>query len=268
MRKQILLVVLLVSAMSMSAQKMYFGIGAGYHLPFASDQVGTTTGSDGSVTNNEGTFGTGIIPELRFGYMFSENWGLEFGFSYLMGSDVVLNQDLSLPLGATSYFDESYSKTTMFRLAPQLVFRTGNGIYSKFGVLLPLGGTTMGYRDVEVTSPLGTSVTSIETENHGYFSLGFIGTLGYAYSINDNIDLFGEIQFIGLTIYSKTQTITKYEVDGVDQLPGMTKIQIETEYVGTVEATDNTDPNQAWKAVTSSSPYSSFGINIGLAYKL
>jgi len=255
----------MVSAMGLSAQ-MYVGFGFGYHMANQNRALGTSTNTTGDNINLYGSMGQGIIPALKFGYMFDDNWGFEMGMSYLMGSEITVYEDFNTGGVYDSYAEVIKTKSTMIRFSPQLVFKTEMGVYSRVGLIIPVGGSTMAYRTVDVEFMGQTSKTVVDIENHGAFTTGFTGALGYGFSLSDEMTIFGELEYVGLRIYGKTATITKYEVDGVDNLANLLTIQKETVYVDEVKTTDNTNNDEAQKALKSSSPYSSFGINIGITY--
>lgn len=257
---------MLLSAMGLSAQ-MYVGLGFGYHMAATTNVFGTSMNAAGDESNIYGSQGAGILPDFRFGYMLNDNWGLEFGLSYLMGSNQLMNEDNNVPMGLDSYKSETYSKSTMIRFAPQLVFKSGMGIYSRLGLYMPLGGKTIGTKDVTYSISNTTVIQHIEVEYHGDFTIGYTAALGYSLNLSDKMALFGEFQYVGMNIYNKTATFKVYTKDGVDQLPGMKTIQKEVEYVDEVLATDNTDVDAPAKVLKSASAYSSFGINVGINYQ-
>ncbi|MBN2745130.1 MAG: outer membrane beta-barrel protein [Bacteroidales bacterium] len=269
MKKNIILVFMLLTAMGLSAQQMYFGFSAGYHIGAAKTVLGTETATDGTMTNIYGTNGKGILPELRFGYMFDDNWGLELGLSYLLGSKQLVDADYSFGAPITAFSDESYSKSTMIRFAPQLVFKTEMGVYSRVGLYIPLTGKTIGTRTVDVTAMGVQSVTEQEVTYKGRYAVGFTGALGYSFEMSDQIHLFGELQYISLRIYRNTAELTVYTIDGKDQMGTLTNtIQKEFEYVDELPANANTDVSKPMQLLTSATPYHSFGINIGVKYIL
>ena len=266
MKKNLILTLLLISAMGLSAQ-MYVGFGFGYHMATQDRDLGTSTNKDGDEKNIYGSMGQGIVPALKFGYMFNDYWGFEMGMSYLMGSELTVYENYN-PGMYDSYAEVIKTKSTMIRFSPQLVFKTDMGIYSRIGFVIPVGGKTMAYRTVDVEAMGATSKTVVDIENHGAFTTGFTGAFGYGYDLNDNLTIFGEMEYIGLRFYSKTATVTKYEVEGTDKLGDLKTIQKETVYVDEVKATDNQNVDEAFKALKSTSPYSAFGINIGIIYHI
>jgi opacity protein-like surface antigen len=266
MKKNLLLGLMLLVATGLSAQ-MYVGLGLGYHGAANNQALGTSTNSNGDKSNVYGTMGNGFLVDLKFGYMFDEHWGFELGINSLFGAKNLINEDLNLPTGFTSYEDKTYAQSNMFRLTPQFVFKTDMGIYTRVGVIIPVGGKTMIYEDISYTVAGTSGTTSVEAESHGNFTFGFTGAFGYGFDLSDNMMLFGELQYIGLRIYGKTRTLTKYEQNGKDQLGNMKTIQKETEFVDEVLKNDNQDMDKPYKDLKTASPYSSFGLNIGLVFK-
>ena len=184
MKKNLILGVLLLAATGLSAQ-MYVGLGVGYHMAAQKVVLGTSYNSAGDATNIYGSQGKGIIPALKFGYMIDDNWGLEFGLSYLMGPDQVMEEDFEAPAaGITNYSDVTKSKSSMIRLTPQLVFNSELGIYSRFGLIMPLGGKTTGTRDVSYTAGPSSSKTNIGATYKGSFGTGIAGAIGYKHELS------------------------------------------------------------------------------------
>ncbi len=269
MKKNIILVFMLLTAMGLSAQQMYVGFSAGYHIGAAKTVLGKEIAADGTQTNIYGTNGKGILPELRFGYMFDDNWGLEFGLSYLLGSKQLVDADYSFNAPITAYSYESYSKSTMLRFAPQLVFKTEMGVYSRIGLYIPLGGKTINTQTEDMTSGGNQNIEEKEFIYKGRFAVGFTGALGYSFEMSDQIHLFGELQYISLRIYVNSREYNSYTLNGADQMGTLTNtIQKEIEYVDELPANANTDVSKPMQVLTSATPYHSFGINIGVKYFL
>lgn len=249
MRKSLFLVLALFMATSMSAQ-FYAGLGLGYGMGANKDQLGTEV-SGTTQTQLYASFGAGLNVNLKLGYNLSDNLGVEMGVSYLLGSKVT-NLDNTPTLVE--------SKASGLRLAPQLVYRLENGMYSRFGVIIPAMGKI-------VTTVTSTNYEQV-TETKGSFTTGFIGAIGYSYQLSDNMDFFAELEYIGLSIKSKSDKITKEEANGNNLLDGATTNYLETEYVDEMDSSatpptaDEPDQQMATKV-----PFSSLGINVGIVMK-
>ncbi len=252
-RKVLLLAFSTLISVGASAQ-LQVGVKAGYALPAAAAPLGVSTDGSSSTTIY-GTFGSGIPVGLEVAYFLSDNFGVQLDASYLIGSSMVTNEVLTS--GATSSMT---SKTSQLRVTPSLVFKTDIGLYSRFGLILPL---------------LGNTTTVIENENgggpgipfkqeivaKGKFGAGFDAALGYQFGIGDKLSIFGELQYIGLSIKRASTELTMYEVGGVDLLPNLTDDQKNTTYEDSTTPTGN-------NAQGTSSPYSSIGLNLGVRIKI
>jgi len=260
MKKNLLLIIALFVATTMSAQ-FYAGLGLGYGMGASKRANGVEySGTNNSVqTNIYGSYGQGFNTTLKLGFMFNDNMGLELGVSYLFGAAQTKVKT------ATSLLE---AKSNGLRLMPQLVYRLDNGFYGRFGIIIPVLGKTVATGHDDKWSPLPGVVPAAERdyeiETHGSFSIGFAGAIGYNYALSDNMNLFGEIEYIGLSIKSGTATITKYDFGGKDQLENMKTFQKETEYVDEIDASTTQDPEKPSQALKQKAPFSSFGLNIGI----
>jgi len=251
MKRNILIAAVVFSSFGASAQ-LSVGLKSGYALPVKTNVLGYQT--DGSKTTTlYGSYGTGVPVSLELRYMFSDVLGVQLDASYLFGSTVVSNENVT-----SGQESKSSSVTKQFRLSPQLVINTGTGIYGRFGAALPLAGSTT--QTQTNANGGGAGVPSeIVIVAKGKPSLGIVGGVGYQRELSEKLSLFGEFEFIALGIKRATTEITKYEVGGTDVLPNLTSEQIN----GTYE--DETTQGGTTSQGTASS-YSSFGLNVGLRF--
>lgn len=252
-RKILIATAVVLSSFGASAQ-LSFGLKSGYALPTGNNVLGYQT--QGSTTTTlYGTYGQGVPVSLEFRYMFSEAIGVQLDATYLLGSEIVSNENTTS--GSES---KSSSVTRQFRLTPQLVLQSPVGIYSRFGAVLPVAGTTT--QTSTNANGGGAGVPSeVEIVAKGKSTLGFAASLGYQHELSDKLSIFGELEFIGLGIKRATTEITKYEVGGNNVLPNLTNEQINATYE---DETQSGGPNTQGTA----SSYSSFGLNIGVRFTL
>jgi len=258
MKKNLLLIIALFVATSMSAQ-FYAGLGLGYGLGASKRANGTET--TGTITKNiYGSYGQGFNTHLKLGFMFNDNMGIELGVSYLFGASQTIYKDS---------FALKEAKSSGLRLAPQLVYKLDNGFYGRFGMIIPvLGKTVVTDNDdkslflVGGLPVVGKKESTIETK--GSFSIGFIGAIGYGFALNDNMTIFGELEYIGLSIKSGSATVTEYTFEGNDVLSTMKTSQKEYEYVDEIDSSVKSDPDKPTQKLKQKAPFSSFGLNIGI----
>ena len=260
MKKVLLLSLTVFIATSLSAQ-FYAGFGVGYGMG-ASKRVNGREYTDNSRVNIYGSYGEGFNANLKLGFMFSENIGFELGTSYLIGSSQTKEK---------SEYILQEAKSSGLRLAPQLVIKLDNGLYSRFGMIVPVMGKTVITNTNDHYDPTGFGVVFVKQEStmeaKGSFSMGFIGAIGYAYALSDNMDLFAEVEYIGMSIKSGSAKLTQYDVDGKDQLEGMKTFYKEYEFVDEVTSDDNKNMDEAGKGLKQKAPFSSIGLNIGIVMK-
>lgn len=265
MKKNLLLIVALFVATSMSAQ-FYAGLGLGYGLGASKRVLGTEVSGTNNVIekNNYGSYGQGMNTTLKLGFMFNDNMGIEFDASYLLGATQTIDK-------STDYLMEA--KSNGLRIMPQLVYKLDNGFYGRFGMIIPVMGKTVRTEkhDKFQVGPTTYVVKETEMESRGEFSIGFAGAIGYSFELSDNMSLFGEIEYIGLSIKSGEAEVTKFELDNKDQLANLKTGQIEYIFLDEVDnSSDNTplNPNYDLDKPTAllgqRAPFSSIGLNVGI----
>lgn len=289
--KKLLIFVFALVATSASAQ-YYVGIGGGYAMPSAKTLMGTEL--NGTTLNTEyGSFGEGMNVTLKAGYFFNDKFGVELAAGYLHGADQVRDTYRSyFNSGSTTATTEILDATAygrVFRIAPTLVYKITNNIYGKFGPMIPVGGKTVAEIKRSTSTPFGPVVVEGELEYKGKFGAGVTGTLGYQYNIGKNLNLFAEVEYIGLSVDRDTHTATALTIKApaipanalgaghpgfaaytwnlgsapyVHPVFGTLYAPTEVTYVDNLPTT-NTDPT---KALGETAPYSSFGINFGVTY--
>jgi hypothetical protein len=261
MRKALLFTLIIFTSGVLSAQ-VYLGLGMGYALG-AGKRVNGYEIQGNVVDNIYGSYGKGVVPNLKLGLMFNDHLGVELNASFLIGaSQTKLDSD-------TSFIE---AKATGLRLLPQLVYRIDGGLYGRIGFILPLLGQTV---VTETTDLSPTMKLETEMQNKGSFSVGFAGAIGYIFSISDNMNLYIEAQYIGLAIRSGSAEYTEYKINGEDKLSTLSTGQREFEYYDKVDnSTDNTLLNPNWDKdeptiqLRQNAPFSALEVNVGITFRI
>jgi opacity protein-like surface antigen len=253
MKKLFLLTLIFASATTFA--QFYASLGAGYSMGMPKSVLGYEETST-SVKNIYGTYGTGVNGKLNLGYFLNDNLGVELGFTYLMGSDQLIESEVD-----GSYNLKVNAQATAIGLAPTLIYKWDNGLYGKFGFATKVGGKVVENYDVK-----SGSYTMTETMEYvNKTPLGFTGALGYQFEIGTNMNLFLEMEYLGINVKRDKATMTAYEMkyNGtvVETLADLTAIDRETIFVD--ELTDSSPENHE---LTEMSPYSSLGFNVGIRY--
>ncbi len=262
MRKNLLFVIAMLFATGLSAQ-LYVGAKLGYGFGAQKTAFGNTQTAT-SNTNIYASLGQGIPLGLKVGYFFNDNLGIELGMNYFLGTEQTV-ADVNM----TGYTNNTTAKSNQIRLLPALVYKTDMGLYGRFGMVVPVGGSTT----INSTEVTGNTTTESELLAKGSLSFGFVGSLGYEYELSDNLKLFGELEYVGLSIKSKSRELTSYEVNGSDQLAAVPEYSKMINYVDELDANSNNtaynsnpDMTKAQDDLANYTGYSSFRINIGVSF--
>jgi hypothetical protein len=99
--------------------------------------------------------------------------------------------------------------------------------------------------------------------------------MGYKYKLGDNLNLFAELEYLGINVTrdkSKYTAFTSTDVSALgagtttttlSQLPVSMK---EFTYVDELPIPYTADPTKPAKVLSEVAPYSSFGLNVGITY--
>ncbi|MEI8204010.1 MAG: outer membrane beta-barrel protein [Bacteroidota bacterium] len=266
MKKALLILSLVVFAANFTqtnAQGLFVKVQPGYGLPMASSNLGTNDVNSTSSTSSEvvkGSYGKGFNIGASIGYMFSENIGAELGIGYHIGSSYDITSQ-----GIVNTSTQTL-KGSQFRLNPALIVAAGSeGFvpYAKFGLILGLANKL-----TEENTEAGNS-SARTWEYTGGMALGLNGAFGAAYHVSDLIAIYGELEVIGMSYAPTKGTLTVLkDANGADVLSQVTDIRDkEKEFVDKLSDTvpsAATDPNKPKQELKQYSPFSSFGINVGV----
>jgi len=243
------------------AQQFHVKENFGFFGSVSKDVTGTST--DGTQEKLMfGGLGGGVPLGISVTYMVNDNIGVDLGFSYLFGSRTTMSE-----VTASGAEGSVVSRTRQARLSPSFVMSTGNGaeelaVYSKIGFVLPVAGKTI--TDVSYDNFGGSGDKLTQTiESKGKISLGFTFAVGAMYPLSDNFSLFGELQYVGLSIRPSQSTYTEYSIGSTNVLNTLSDDQKTTKYV------NKTESDGTMKAGEALSPgatgFNALGFNLGLA---
>ena len=285
MKKHLLLLVALVMATSASAQ-YYVSASGGYAIGSAGVKFGETITATSS-ESNYGSYGEGLNAQIRFGKFFNETFGIEIGVGYLHGADQTIDQ-----VGLTGKEVDVKARGRAFGVTPSIVYKFTNNLYGRFGALIKAGGKTEALLydkssfDAATAGALGLPLGSYSevdatVDFHGQLPLGVVAAFGYKHNISENLDLFVEAEYMGISVKRKDSEIAKiaggvFLPDGT-AVPGteFTMNNLPTGWVKKTEYVDELPTNTVVangdalfpaKKLAQRVPYSSFGINFGITY--
>ena len=286
MKKYFLLVAALIVATSMSAQ-YYVSASGGFSMASAGVVTGVSLNSDQSIaTNHYGSYGEGMNAQLKVGYLFNNMFGLELGLAYLHGADQNIDS-YKVTNGSVSEYTVGKAYARAYGLNLALVYNFNEHVYGKIGAITKVGGKTGAEFTKTTPTPFGPVLAVGTTDYHGRLPLGFTATFGYKYKLSDNLNLFAELEYLGINVTRDKSDFTSLTITtpavpanalgaGSPAMPSATwnlgdapinhpvfgtlYAPKEITYVDSLSPT-NADPS---KALSSVAPYSSFGINIGI----
>ena len=225
---------------------------------------------DSTVEYVKTNLGQGLNTQLNVGYMLNKNMGLELGMNYLFGGKT----NTTLTSYTTEYTNSEIS-AKMIQIKPTIVFKAGFdkiNPYAKVGMIMGSGKITISDNSKQIVSSGegGTKDLIINrtlTLKEG-IPIGFHGSLGTLYKINDKISLFGEINLTSLTYTPEKGSYTQYDENGVSKLPAMSVHDKEKVFGNSFAYTNVSSPaNEPEKIVKMPFSFSSVGLNIGLQYQ-
>lgn len=249
------MLLLLIGATPALSQGLYVAAYGGYGLGAETQTIGMNyNAASGSPSASVvyGSYGEGLKAGGSVGYMFTENFGVELGFSY--------------------WFPNSIDYTLIYTSSTSSVKMTGSGVVAVPSLVISGGtnalnpyarvGLVLGIPDlkeeIRVVQASGTTQTSLQEK--GGFPLGYTGALGINIPAGGSVDFFAEAVLTSLTYSPSSYEYTGYIVNGVDQLPTMQHKTIDYK-----ETVSNTDQN-ATGAVRI--PFSNVGFAAGVRIRL
>ena len=240
----------------------YFVFGPGYGINSASQQFDFNITSDTASADIEevhGSFGKGLNFGVGFGVMLHENVSFELGLNYLKSSSITTtNTNNSV---SPAYVITNVRKASMLRIMPALVISAGDGKitpYARVGLVVG-----MACKITPVRTETGSKEIVKKFEYSGGIPLGFASSLGLRFG-SGSVSCFGEFGMINQSWAPTKLVLKEYTYDGIDQLPGMTVSETETEYVDNYTNSPTVNDNVPAQSVKKYFPFSSFGINAGL----
>ncbi len=249
-----------------SDSQFYIGFNAGYNLPAGANVNYNYKSENPSPTLYRQrvfhlSYGKGTNIGLNMGYNLNKNFGLELGINYLMGE----TKDESSSFDGT-YFNSTFT-TKMLQFRPTVFIDAGYekiNPYAKFGLVVSTGNIIEKYESNDLTDKRNYALKFF-----GGIGTGFTSSAGVSYKINNKINLFGELNYIKLTYSPKNRTVIENTKNGIDLLPSLKTIEIETEFVESIITTvgaPTANVNEPKKEIAIFKGMSSIGLNIGLQY--
>lgn len=264
--------VVYLTAQHVNAQ-LYINPQVGYGLPALKASVGQNFTATTSSTTYDGvrtSLGAGIQPQLFVGYQLIPHFGIEAGYSYLLGAAVESKyDDTSDPLQTVSGSDKWQATMQRVSIGGRVSFEKGKiAPFVRGGVVIGFGAKSV-YEFSRTTTSSGSSSTLNRTiEYTGGTAIGFTCGVGLGYQMSEMFAINLEGGFIGQNYSPAHGELTVYEFNGQDQLSNTTVRDRETDFVETLTI-DNApvDTNKPAQALKDYMPMSSWGFSLGVQLK-
>lgn len=304
MKKLTLLGALFMASLTVNAQRFYLDFNFGYGFGIPGNILGEKSHTDivngvkyKTSSNLTGSIGNGLNLQLTPGYMINDNFGVELGINYFIGSKTTMGQStssLTMSAGGLNFDNEDFSSrkdvanSSQLRIAPAVLISTGisktvSG-YAKLGIIMPLMGSTIVNTSVKnahiVSGEIVRDDVKVKTEISGAPSFGFKGALGINYNITDNLSIFGEVFAASLNIKQKSRKTQSYKIDGQEIIETLPAYNKDILYVDELTPESNngdistTDPSySSTKDITAAkqelfqkTSFSQMGFQLGIKY--
>lgn len=282
MKKIYLLLFAISFTVSLSAQGFYIRAGGGYGLPAATNQIGLQVlHTENSTTSNPsntfstkvitGSFGSGYNFKIGAGYEFTQNFIFSFDIQYLGGRKYATSDiyNYTADTYSGSQKDNFESNATGLLFNPSFVFSAGFGKaapYGRFGLVAgspKITKTESYYYDLD-----GTDTRAVTWVYKNGLAVGYSAGIGMNWKLTDNLDIYTEADFTGLTYYAKEGDMTKYVTNGTDNLSQMSEAQKKILYLKKFDPQTPYDASKPMLAARIGSPFSSFAIEAGIRFTI
>ncbi|WP_233885740.1 outer membrane beta-barrel protein [Tenacibaculum piscium] len=315
MNKVFLTAVIAFASLSASAQ-FYVSASSGYSFSAVESKMGTKT-TLGGVENTYGSYGEGTHTQVRGGYFFNDKWGIETAVGYLHGAD---QTSILVDIPGQTFVDVK-SRGRAFGLSISTVYNITEHFYGRAGALTKIAGKTEVVGKIKADLPAALTKIAGKTEVvgkikadlpaallnplapagatapldidltrefKGRFPIGFIGAIGYKHEILKNLQVFGEVEYLGISVTRNTSEISDFSATlagasktreellqvinakpvlkaSFGQLLPLINDKINYEDSLTLQEAQAQDP-LATKQLSQTVPYSSWGLNFGFTY--
>ncbi|MCX6350999.1 MAG: hypothetical protein NTX03_03955 [Bacteroidetes bacterium] len=284
--KAILQILLLFLVSNSVIAQFYIKPYIGYYLPYGGGNTEDNFIKDGvyggpiqKATMQTVSYGSGTTIGIGGGYMFTNNLGLEQSISTTYGNKFYSHytskyNKYNLPYRNGNFDNyEELTSNGSIDYSTNLVLSTDNWKikpYARCGIFISTNGKIIIKSNSMNTDTAGKkSYLYDEAEITHYPDFGFCGSFGCKYPITKNLNVGLEFYYQNITRYLKHWIMTKYTIDGIDNLGTIKRWEKETDYSKTQYRSSTLInpvipyPDRSW-----SNSFSSYGLNFTLIYTI
>lgn len=251
--------------------QVYINVGVGYGAPALRELVlidYNSTQSSDTYTGIYSSLGQGIQPQITFGYKINPSVALEAAYGFLLGSKITADiNDASNPNFTEVGTQELQARMQRVIIGARVAYEEGNiHPYMRMGIVLGLGASVISEVQTTSTGPSFNSSYHRIEEYSGGMSIGFTGGLGLTFHLTDAIGIFAEAGMTAQNYSPDHSELTRYDLDGQDQLSTMNIRQKQTDYVNEYTYTSPPNDGQPDQDLSFHFPMSSFGLAVGVHF--
>jgi opacity protein-like surface antigen len=276
------IVLTLFSAIVM-AQSLYIRPGIGYGLAIAASSIGENqtrvdiysnsgTISESSTKGVYASYGAGFDASFALDYEINKNVIIDLNFQFLMGKHYKTGSTYDNTGGSFVENDYNITEThsTGLLINPSVVFSAGFGKAAPYGRIgFITGNPTIKGKNSNYYNGDGISDRQTEWEYTKGFAFGFQSAVGMNWKLTDKIDLFSELNFVGLTYYPGNYTLTASTYDGINNMANYSVSQKEIIYKRKFDPSAvNIDSAKPATELKKSTPFSSISLQAGIRFPL
>jgi hypothetical protein len=244
--------------------KADFGITFGLD-PVILNQTNTTSNETNTTTVSKAVsarLGSGMPIGVAGGFKFSKTFGVELGIDYNYGFSTKVNNLLN---GESTKITVSASTLSV---TPSVLAQFQTGLIFPYVRVGPEIAVVNNYRTLTVglvsTFKTTGSTGERDTRDYGGIAIGIKAAAGVEYPITKLVSIFGEVQARAISFFPKHGKVTKYTVDGVDQLSTLGTKQTKWDYVKSVTYPDQISNDQPNQFLRVSHAVSNVGLVVGV----
>jgi hypothetical protein len=242
------------------SQGLYVKLGGGYaigmnkqSLPY--HDIITNDGSESTHSQFWYSLGKGYTPELEAGYMFNEHFGFGINATYLYGTENTAFYDYSGD--ENDYYYHYYSE--MVLISPFVLLEPLNGDFSPY---TKLGGV---FGSGKFTQQGEMEDSETLREFTGGYSLGVNTALGMNYKLSPLISVYAEINAMIMAWAPEKAEVTKYIIEGEDELSDLSAAEREIEFVESIES-EPYNPEQPSQDLKYYFNFDNIGLRAGIKF--
>lgn len=216
------------------------------------------------------SYGSGIYFGGNFGYFISSSVGIDLELQYLSGSGVSYRYDYTFANGNMEN-DNIENHGNAFMISPSVLLKTELSVlkpYLKLGPVISFASITNKINaDIYDSNTKTKAFIDRDVLNNGGIAIGLNASLGIAYEILQNTEIFVELNSKNIS-YSPTKgEVTKFNYNGADQLNRISISLKQTNYEESMHySTSGNDSNQPYTQIKTDYPFSSLTFSLGFSY--